>query len=708
MKLHSFTALFAIAAFFHGVCVPFAGAQTTNYFYTGTTINTAIYDGQSIVVDGCTVAVVGQHEFANVDIVTNGVMTCDNLEVDTNLTLAEGTMLTISGGSLLQVAGALTVETNASLICEGLNTGGQVAGQWVGVGVSIQAGSVTVAAGGTISADGQGYTGGQGPGAGASVLIGGGGSYGGSGGSGCLSVYWFEIGGGTYGSLLLPTDLGSGGGNGSAWYTQDTGGSGGGAIELSVAQNLVLDGTISAAGQCGPVVYAYGSPIISAGGGSGGSILIEANNLAGGGSIQAEGGSGNTGGGVWAGIGGGGGGRIAVYYTNCASLAVMTNSAANGANEGTPDLIGTPGDNPGTAVFLDPSVPNLGMNLWCSNSAVIAGTTNEFSYVTVHEGSSMAIGGGSFLVVDGALTLETNTSLICEGLNTGGQVSGQWAGVGVSIQAGSVTVAAGATISADGQGYSGGQGPGAGGDYLYYQWGYAAYADGGGGYGGVGGNPEGASGGGIYGSVLQPADLGSGGAIDGWGDVGGSGGGAVDLSVAQTLRLDGTITAGGVSCAAESGGSGGSILITANTLAGCGSIQADGGGAGYNNGWGVESGGAGGGGRIAVWLAQALTYPTNSLTANPGGSRDGSQAGSVLVAIKPAILHLLPQAEGGTYLNWAAFPFYSYQVQYCTDLNLCNWSDLGGVLSPTNYTWLTVSNAVAGDLQGYYRVKVLP
>ena len=76
--------------------------------------------------------------------------------------------------------------------------------------------------------------------------------------------------------------------------------------------------------------------------------------------------------------------------------------------------------------------------------------------------------------------------------------------------------------------------------------------------------------------------------------------------------------------------------------------------------------------------------------------------------IEPPALKLLPQDDGGTYLNWAAFPVYSYQVQYCTDLNLCNWSDVGGVLSPTNYTWLTVSNAVAGDLQGYYRVKVLP
>ena len=449
MKQTSFSALLAAVALFHSRLVPFASAQTTNYFCTGTTIDTAIYDGQSIVVDNCAIAVVGRHEFANVDIVTNGAMTCDDLEVDTNLTLAEGTTLTISGGSLLEVDGALAVETNATLICEGLSTAGQISGQWAGVGVSIQAGSVTVAAGGTISADGQGYIGGQGPGAGTDYpgWLGGGGGYGGNGGNSSSGA----SGGGAYGSVLLPSDLGSGSGNG-AW---GAGGSGGGAIELSVAQTLTLNGTITADG------LSSSGPSDEVSGGSGGSILIMANKLAGGGSVQADGGAGNQDG--WS---EGGGGRIAVYYTNAASLTVMTNSAASGAN-------------PDTTVFLDASGANLGVNLWFANLPISAGTTIELSYVTVNQGASMTIGGGSLLVVDGALTVQSNASLICEGLNTSGQVSGQWAGAGVSIQAGSVTVAAGGTISADGQGYIGGQGPGAGTDDT-------GWLGGGGGYGGNG------------------------------------------------------------------------------------------------------------------------------------------------------------------------------------------------------------------------------
>ena len=178
----------------------------------------------------------------------------------------------------------------------------------------------------------------------------------------------------------------------------------------------------------------------------------------------------------------------------------------------------------------------------------------------------------------------------------------------------------------------------------------------------------GASGGGAYGSVLLPSDLGSGSGNGAWG-LGGSGGGAIELSVAQTLTLNGTITADGLSSSGPtdevSGGSGGSILIMANNLAGGGSVQADG-GAGNHDGWSE-----GGGGRIAMFLAQALTCPTNSVTAS------GAQAGSALVVIKPPNLQMLPQADGGTYLNWAAFPIYTYQVQYCTNLILCNWSDLG-------------------------------
>ena len=159
------------------------------------------------------------------------------------------------------------------------------------------------------------------------------------------------------------------------------------------------------------------------------------------------------------------------------------------------------------------------------------------------------------LQVDGALTVQSNASVICAGLNTGGQVSGQWAGVGVSIQAGTVTVAAGGTISADGQGYIGGQGPGAGTDSP-------SWLGGGGGYGGNGADSTvGASGGGAYGSVLLPSDLGSGSGNGAWG-LGGSGGGAIELSVAQTLTLNGTITADGLSSSGPSdevsGGSGGS------------------------------------------------------------------------------------------------------------------------------------------------------
>ena len=117
-----------------------------------------------------------------------------------------------------------------------------------------------------------------------------------------------------------------------------------------------------------------------------------ANKLAGGGSVQADGGAGNQDG--WS---EGGGGRIAVYYTNAPSLTVMTNTAAYGAN-------------PGTAVFLDASGAIVGINVFAS-LPLNPGTTNEFGYLTLHEGASMTIGSGSALHVDSYVSLSKGDDL---------------------------------------------------------------------------------------------------------------------------------------------------------------------------------------------------------------------------------------------------------------------------------------------------------
>jgi hypothetical protein len=262
----------------------------------------------------------------------------------------------------------------------------------------------------------------------------------------------------------------------------------------------------------------------------------------------------------------------------------------------------------------------------------------------------------------------------------------------VSIQAANVTIAAGGIISADGQGYMAQAGPGAGGNNN---------GGGGGGYGGNGGSAFGGfgpfnNGGGTYGSLLLPVDLGSGGGGDPNG-FGGSGGGAVELDVSQTLSLNGLITCDGLPGQAGAG-SGGSILILADNLTGSGTLQANGGVSTQGNG------GDGGGGRIAALLSKALNLPTNSFAANAGGP--SAQNGTVEIIIETPDLKIQPQNSGGSMLTWGAFPIYSYQVQYST--NLPDWSDLNAAIAPTNYTFLAVSNFIGHDPQGFYRVKVFP
>ncbi|MCC6425530.1 MAG: hypothetical protein IT435_01785 [Phycisphaerales bacterium] len=115
---------------------------------------------------------------------------------------------------------------------------------------------------------------------------------------------------------------------------------------------------------------------------------------------------------------------------------------------------------------------------------------------------------------------------------------------------------------------------------------------------------NGIAGGDCYGSVTEPMELGSGGGddVNVGGGNGGAGGGALNLTVGGVLTVDGLLSADGqINLAGEAGGgSGGSLLIDCETLAGSGTITARGGN--------VTSGGSGGGGRIAI------TYGTSTFT----------------------------------------------------------------------------------------------
>ncbi len=247
------------------------------------------YDGQDIVINGCVLTIDGEHQFNSLQIINNGIVNhspATSGEEDHKIHLTILQDLTISDGS-------------------------------------------------QITADGMGYGGYQGPGAGdaGNYDIGGGGGYGGQGGSGYYSdnfwsgTFYSCDGGGTYGSIIQPMDFGSSGGYGGA---------GGGIIRLNVGGTLLLDGNIES---CGASMYDSGY-----GGGAGGSIWLTVGCLDGCGAIRADGGSGGSYDWStnwphwnlrkhWRG-GGGGGGRIAIYYGSNSFTGDITANGGGGSGSG--------------------------------------------------------------------------------------------------------------------------------------------------------------------------------------------------------------------------------------------------------------------------------------------------------------------------------------------------------------------------------------
>ena len=531
---------------------------------------------------------------------------------------------------------SLKVTSGATLTLQGANTSAQVSGQWAGYGVTINVGSVQVDADSAISADGQGYLGGEtggsgrGPGGGGGSIFydAAGGSYGGRGySSPTLNA------GPLYGVALTPTDLGSGGGGatrcaGGECYSDPSGGNGGGAIRLIVSGTLTLNGTISANGVAGPPNWL---PALDnyAGGGSGGSIWVTAGTLTGSGTFTANGGPRYwNGAAVWP---AGGGGRIAVYYG--------TGNGFTGFDTATTS--GGPGAQQGTTGFFDTT----------TNSVLVTGSqvfpydensTLTFKNMTVRGGGTLTIGGGSTVTASGLLWVTGNSKLVLQGKNTKDQVNGAWAGQGVTLSVANVQVDAGSAITAAGQGYWGGattgngRGPGGAGGSMFYE---AA----GGSYGGLGYSSQNLNAGPTYGDALEPMDLGSGGggATRCAGGMcysdpaGGNGGGAIRLMVTGTVTNNGTISADGIPGPGNwppsldnyaGGGSGGSIWANIGTLTGSGTFTANG-GARYWDGQPTDP--SGGGGRIAIHYTTS-DFNSNSITANPGAS--GAQQGTVIFA----------------------------------------------------------------------------
>jgi|GEM_PF-5357053 len=484
-------------------------------------------------------------------------------------------------------------------------------------GVKILADNFTLAQGSTITADGQGYPEGQGPGAGGfykdhnSYGHAGGGSYGG------LGTAPATI---TYGSALHPGELGSGGGQS---------GSGGGAIQLIISDTILIDGTITANGFLDLSYYSQGA------GGSGGSIFITSPQFSGSGIISANGAAGK---GAWGySAGSGGGGRVAIYSEDNTFNGFVEANGIGGSGEGTVAFIDTKNnllttgnyfrfqeeDNPisftkiqlkncvaetkgkaqinseifdcsDSMLIMDPGSEFTHTTVNCHNTKILQKDTGDTLTAFIHPAklrTSVLSSEQSEFVLAGPGSLSADTLTLTEGsiLTTLPERK-------IELILDNLLIDSGSAITADGKGYPPGQGPGAGQERSPYRDGCTV---GGGGYGGNGTvyygyfKPSGPT----YGSSVSPEDFGSGSGLGGEGN----GGGAIVLQVRNSLTNNGVISADGdlhQQCDVYAGGSGGSVHILTNHIQGSGLISAN----GLGGKWGYKLyTGSGGGGRIAVY-----------------------------------------------------------------------------------------------------------
>ena len=201
----------------------------------------------------------------------------------------------------------------------------------------------------------------------------------------------------------------------------------------------------------------------------------------------------------------------------------------------------------------------------------------------------------------------------------------------VYIRCVDLTVNAGKAISGSAKGFGPFQGPGAG-----VTRGDNAVASGAG-HGGAGGaSVGGPAGGGTYGSAGAPSLPGSGGGKTNNLTGTGYGGGVIRIEAGGKVTVDGAIAADGeiLPTYGLGGGAGGSLYITCRTIAGSGTLTADGGA----NIEGNHHGGGGGGGRIAVSFTNDWFTGTHSAAGGQGYSYGAAGTISWQLAGSPPFL----------------------------------------------------------------------
>ena len=433
-----------------------------------------------------------------------------------------------------------------------------------------------------------------------------GGSYGGLGG--LLCGFTCKV----YGDYRNPNELGSGSAN---W------GAGGGLVRIR-ALKMVLNGAIIANGLSGG---GYSQPGCGA---SGGGIRLDAGTLSGTGMVTANGGLGKA---NWPAGGGGGGGRIAIYYDVLDAqnpFDLETNVTVHG---GTGQRDGSTG-----TVYLKPKTGAELLRIDSHGTTVGSWTPLGVSSDGQIEVDQLVVAGAGVVVApEHEMSIKVGQMSILQGATLTHLAATESLTYSLRMTVtGGLFVDAASKIDVTGKGYLVGRTLGnvTNGAAYGTDWRYTP----GGSYGGLGGGASGATCA-VYGDYRNPNELGSGSAN--WG----AGGGLVQIR-AQQIIVEGSIMAEGQAYGGEYGGSagsGGCIRIDTATLAGAGTLSANGGEGRSLWPWG----GGGGGGRVAVYYETIDTGKPfnleNRILAHGG---NGSGPGSV------GTIYLKQRGEEGTLL----------------------------------------------------------
>ncbi len=437
-----------------------------------------------------------------------------------------------------------------------------------------------------------------------------------------------------YGSSILPSELGSGGGSGEGV----AGGTGGGILQMRFAENVDHFGMITSSGGNGVNSF-YGG-----GGASGGSILIHTGTFLFTNTAVLEANGGNGGRNIFGGGGAGGAGGRIMVYANLLNFSpdddITPGRVAAFAGKGV--TLGLDGED-GTGAFMDTSSTPLARTLMVYRRWELVDqdahsnveyefdrviTKNNAFLLSEDKGNAKSIKLMNDQTNIPAARFEKTNILLRRGLTISAsagngdiefvesKLSAQGNLISFMVESkASISIDEKSAVILDGNGYAQTMGPGQGVSIPIgsNKLGYAS----GGGYGGKGANGRYGvvseispiPGGSYYGSAMKPDisffDVYGSGGGNYFANQGGAGGGSIKF-VANTITIDGVVSANGRAGNSDytGSGAGGSVFFEAENVTINAPITAHGGGNTSPN-----SGGGGAGGRVAIYYKDLQGNP---------------------------------------------------------------------------------------------------